>query len=127
MRSRFGLNLTEYIIRYVLPIVNSYPRIFLPPEVEMSLRAMDVTDTAEAVEKMQVSVVGNPDRWQLLCKASTEDWMKSTKAMQCADGVLVQVSTMQRNPDGSFAIAEALAYVPGAVIQVDRNGGACLA
>jgi hypothetical protein len=97
-------------------------------EVEMSIRAMDVTDTADAAGKMPVKVVGDPDRWQLLSKASSgDDWMKSTKAMQCADGVLVQVSTMQRNPDGSFAIAEALAYVPGAVIQVDRNGGACLA
>jgi hypothetical protein len=40
--------------------------------------------------------------------------MKSTKAMHIEGmGCLVQVSTQQRNQDGSYAVAEALTWVPG--------------
>lgn len=62
-----------------------------------------------------IKTFGNGDAWQLICKASSdrEGWMKSTKAMQVGDaGCLVQVTTQQRNPDGSNAIAEAVTFVP---------------
>lgn len=43
--------------------------------------------------------------------------MKSTKAMQVEGcGVVVQVTTQQRNIDGTNSIAEAVTFVPGAVI-----------
>ena len=62
-----------------------------------------------------IKVVGDGDAFRLICKASSEDegWMKSTKAMQI-DGVgcIVQVTTQQRNNDGTYAIAEALTFVP---------------
>lgn len=76
-----------------------------------------------------VKVVGNGDMFQLLCKASSEaeGWMKSTKAMQTESGCVVQVTTQQQNPDGSYAVAEALTFVPGATIVDDVNGGRCLA
>ena len=65
---------------------------------------------------------GNVDVWRLLCKASSkkEGWMKSTKVMEVehddpgARGCLVQVTTQQRNPDGSYAVSEAVAFIPGA-------------
>ena len=59
-------------------------------------------------------ITGNGDLFKLLAKASSEKegWMKSTKAMQVFDGAVVQVTTQQRNPDGSYSIAEALCYVP---------------
>lgn len=73
-----------------------------------------------------LKVVGNGDSFQLLCKASSQEegWMKSTKAMQIDEqgGCLVQVTTQQRNPDGSYALAEALCFVPGARIAVHANG-----
>lgn len=61
---------------------------------------------------------GNGDTFKLISKASSqsEGWMKSTKAMQCGTSVVVQVTTQQRNPDGSYSVAEALATVPNAVI-----------
>lgn len=70
-------------------------------------------------------VVGNGDMFRLLCKASSqsEGWMKSTKAMSVAGGAVVQVTTQQRNPDGSYAVAEALTFVPGGEIMDDVNGG----
>jgi len=72
-----------------------------------------------------IQVVGNGDMFRLLCKASSEaeEWMKSTKAMEVVGGCVVQVTTQQRNPDGSYAVAEALTYVPGVKIAADDNGG----
>ena len=72
-----------------------------------------------------LTVVGNGDMFQLLCKASSdsEGWMKSTKAMQVAGGCLVQVTTQQRNDDGTYAVAEALTYVPGVEVVQDTNNG----
>lgn len=81
------------------------------------------------VNVKDIQVVGNGDTFQLLCKASSkvEGWMKSTKAMQVADGCLVQVTTQQTNPDGSYVVAEALTYVPGVMVVPDVNGGRRLA
>ena len=61
---------------------------------------------------------GNGDTFKLISKASSqnEGWMKSTKAMQVGNYVVVQVTTQQRNPDGSYSVAEALTTVPNAVI-----------
>lgn len=72
-----------------------------------------------------IKVVGNGDMFQLLCKVSSqsEGWMKSTKAMQTKNGCLVQVTSQQRNPDGSYVIAEALSFVPGVKIVDDKNNG----
>ena len=58
---------------------------------------------------------GNGDMFKLISKASSqnEGWMKSTKAMQCGNDVVVQVTTQQRNEDGSYAVAEALTTVVG--------------
>ena len=62
---------------------------------------------------------GDGDMFKLISKASseTEGWMKSTKAMQCGNAVVVQVTTQQRNPDGSYSIAEALTTVYSSKIE----------
>lgn len=73
-----------------------------------------------------IKVVGNGDMFRLLCKASSEaeGWMKSTKAMEIPNvGCLVQVTTQQRNDDGSYAVAEALQFVPNVKYVDDENGG----
>jgi len=72
-----------------------------------------------------IKVVGNGDMFQLLCKASSqnEGWMKSTKAMEVTGGCVVQVTTQQRNLDGSYSLAEALTFVPGVRIVEDINSG----
>ena len=71
---------------------------------------------------------GNGDMFKLISKASSqnEGWMKSTKAMQVGNSVVIQVTTQQRNPDGSYAIAEALTTVPNATIftSSDESGTA---
>ena len=72
-----------------------------------------------------IRIVGDGDLFKLLCKASSEGegWMKSTKAMEVPGGCVVQVTTQQRNPDGSYAIAEALTFVPSVEVVDDENGG----
>ena len=71
-------------------------------------------------------VWGDSDTFKLISKFSSESAgiMKSTKAMQTGDDVVVQVTTQQRNPDGSYSIAEALTTVLNCQIleTIDDNG-----
>ncbi|MFA5445274.1 MAG: hypothetical protein WC262_09930 [Bacteroidales bacterium] len=90
------------------------------------MKTLHNTDVSGARENVKdIKVVGNGDMFRLLCKASSESegWMKSTKACEVPGGCIVQVTTQQRNPDGSYAVAEALTYVPGARIVDDGNNG----
>jgi len=73
-----------------------------------------------------VVVFGNGDAFKLFSKASSEKegWMKSTKILDCEEGCVIQVTTQQRNPDGSYALAEALTYVPvtsGLIFALHKN------
>ena len=88
-----------------------------------TLHNSDISGARQNVK--DIKVVGNGDMFRLLCKASSENegWMNSTKACAVMGGCIVQVTTQQRNPDGSYAVAEALTYVPGAKIVDDVNGG----
>ena len=69
---------------------------------------------------------GNGDTFQLISKASSEaeGWFKSTKAMKCGKDVVIQVTTQQKNPDGSYSVAEALttAHNKKIVETTDKNG-----
>jgi len=95
-------------------------------EKGMSEKTLHNSDVSGArVNVPDIKVVGNGDMFRLLCKASSqnEGWMKSTKAMEVSGGCVVQVTTQQKNPDGSYSIAEALTFVPGVEIVWDENGG----
>lgn len=86
-------------------------------------------NVASSADLKSVDIVGNPDLFEVLSKTScdAEGWMKSTKAMEVDSvGCLVQVTTQQRNPDGSYAVAEALTFVPGVRIVYCTEGGAKL-
>jgi hypothetical protein len=80
-----------------------------------------VTKTSDLDEK-KVKIFGNPDRFVLLFKAKSDDWARSTKAMEVTDGCVVQVSTERKNPDGTWAIAEALTFVSGAIVTNESQG-----
>ena len=90
---------------------------------EKTLHNSDISGARKNVK--DITVVGNGDMFVLLCKASSqaEGWMKSSKAMEVPGGAVVQVTTQQRNPDGSYAVAEALAFAPGVKVADDENGG----
>lgn len=88
----------------------------------MKEKTLGNTDINKARDNVKdIVVFGDGDQFKLLNKASSQEegWMKSTKAMQVGHkGCLVQVTTQQQNHDGSYSVAEALAYVPGAAIHV---------
>jgi hypothetical protein len=91
---------------------------------EKTLCNSDVSGTRKNVP--DVKVVGNGDMFRLLCKASSqnEGWMKSSKAMEIAGvGCVVQVTTQQKNPDGSYSVSDAVTFVPGVKIVDDENNG----
>lgn len=83
---------------------------------EKSLHNTTANGARENVK--DIKIWGDGDLFKLLSKASSEEegWMKSTKAMPAGDSVVVQVTTQQRNPDGSYSIAEALTVVPNSII-----------
>ena len=90
--------------------------------MEKTLNNSDVSGTK--VNVPDVKVVGNGDLFQLLCKASSqkEGWMKSTKAMEVHGGCVVQVTTQQKNIDGTYSLAEALTFVPHVKVVPDGDG-----
>ena len=94
--------------------------------MDKTLHNSDVSGARKNVK--DIRVVGNGDTFALLCKASSADegWMKSTKAMQVPNGCVVQVTTQQRNDDGSYSIAEAITFVPGVKLADDENNGRTL-
>ena len=94
--------------------------------MEKSLDISEVKGARSNIEDLKV--YGDGDTFRLLCKASSqaEGWMKSTKVCNVGNNCIVQVTTQQRNVDGSYAVAEALTYVPNANIVIEQNPRAIL-
>lgn len=85
----------------------------------MEDRDLGITEVRGAKENISdLTIYGNGDTFALLCKASSQKqgFMKSTKVCNVPSGCIVQVTTQQKNPDGSYAVAEALTFVPGVMI-----------
>ena len=84
------------------------------------MKTLDNVDGKTAKKNVSdIKFVGNPDTWQLICKASSkkEGWMKSTKALEIpVIGCIVQVTTQQGDN-----VSEALCFVPGAKLE-EING-----
>ena len=90
----------------------------------MEAKTLDITAVKGARDNISdIKVFGNGDTFRLVCKASSDKqgWMKSTKACQGLRGCIVQVTTQQRNPDGSYSLAEALTYAPGVRLEASRD------
>lgn len=88
----------------------------------MKEKDLNITEVRGAKENISdLKVYGDGDTFALLCKASSQEqgWMKSTKVCNLPNGCIVQVTTQQRNLDGSYAVAEALTFVPG--VNMDKN------
>jgi|TARA_Y100000310_G_scaffold12531_2_gene12909 hypothetical protein len=86
------------------------------------MKTLHNSSISKAKENVKdIKVFGNGDLFKLISKASSEKegWMKSTKAMIAGSGVVIQVTTQQRNNNGTYSIAEALTYVPNVSIYGD--------
>lgn len=88
---------------------------------EKDLNISEVHGAKKNISDLQV--YGDVDTFALLCKASSQEqgWMKSTKVCNVDGGCVMQVTTQQKNPDGSYAVAEALTYVPGVHIDIESE------
>lgn len=82
-----------------------------PAAHDTAPKTLNVTSSKDSPAKVSdVEVFGDPDRWRLICKASSnsQGWMKSTKVMELPSvGLVLQVSTQQGDH-----VAEALCFVP---------------
>ena len=90
----------------------------------MKEKTMDISEVKGAKDNIRdLAIYGDGDTFRLLCKASSQEegWMKSTKVCNVPGGCIVQVTTQQKNPDGSYAVAEALTYVPGVGIDITQD------
>ena len=90
----------------------------------MKSKSLDISEVRGAKENIpDLKIYGDGDTFKLLCKASSEEegWMKSTKVCNLSNGCIVQVTTQQRNPDGSYSIAEAVTFVPDQNIDIEAN------
>ena len=91
---------------------------------ELKEKSLHNTDTNSATKNVKdIVFFGDGDTFKLISKASSEaeGWMKSTKAMFTGNGCVVQITTQQRNPDGSYALAEAVSFVPYTMIEEIKN------
>lgn len=91
---------------------------------EYKEKTLNISEIKGAKENIKdIEVYGNGDTFRLLCKASSkqEGWMKSTKVCNVGPDCIVQVTTQQKNIDGSYSVAEALTYVPNANINIETN------
>jgi len=132
----FVLSFPVLVAAAFFAILWTKPDVFYPPseyaKVDVqkfvdAVRGRDQLVTKTSDLKGKVQVFGRPDRFRLLFKASGPNWSRSTKAMEVPGGCVVQVSTSYVTASGEQA-AEALTFVPGAVIQDEPEGsGACIA
>ncbi|TCX53837.1 hypothetical protein C1I36_03645 [Dehalobacter sp. 14DCB1] len=90
----------------------------------MMSKTLDISEVKGAKANISdLKVYGDGDTFHLLCKASSqnEGWMKSTKVCNVYGGCIVQVTTQQCNPDGSYSVAEALTFVPNNHIDLESE------
>ena len=84
------------------------------------------TTNSDVIENINDAFIFGNDCWKLITKFSSESrgTMKSTKAMKCGKDVVIQVTTQQKNPDGSYSIAEALttAHNKKIIETTDKDG-----
>lgn len=90
---------------------------------DKTLHNSDISGTRQNVPDVQV--FGDGDTFRLWVKASSqsEGWMKTTKVANVPGGALVQTETQQRNPDGSYALSQALTYAPGVWLSEETDCG----
>ena len=93
--------------------------MYQPKHIVKDLGISCVKKAKENIEDLVV--FGNGDMFKLVSKASSnsQGWMKSTKVWDTGSGCVVQVTTQQMNTDGSYAVAEALTFVPNVILVGD--------
>lgn len=128
----FVIGFPIFIAIQFFGVLRKKPFVFYPPDAYANLNVTEYVDAMKDAPapttlktddlKGSVTVFGNPDRFELLFKASGETWSRSTKAMSVPGGCLVQVSTKFLSASGNWDLAEALSFVPNVSISQEPNG-----
>ena len=115
------LNVTDLEDIYHMPakIIDGPNAKYSVPGDGVEEKSLNCTDQDTCRKNVSDVVIFGEDLFKLLSKASSvkQGWMKSTKAMFTGDGCVVQVTTQQKNLDGTYSVAEAVTYVPGVLIE----------
>lgn len=86
-----------------------------------------IADTQGFIERIEQeegrppTIVGNPDRFQLLTKVESARLERSTKVMNVPTGCIVQVTTKERGQNGQISVAEALTFVPDLNVTIEKD------
>jgi hypothetical protein len=122
-KSLFSMNKASLVSRIITSkesnISNKLSKELGIPHSDKETKTLNVTSNEDLKTKVNDIEIFGEDCWKLICKASSKSqgWMKSTKGMETPNGdVVIQVTTQQKNPDGSYSIAEALTTVPNCKI-----------
>jgi hypothetical protein len=91
-------------------------------KLELTVRSTFDARKRAATQGKELLIEGDPDKMALLFKAESDDWMRSTKAMEVPGGCLVQVSTRMGPLGPESPVAEALEFVAGARLVKDDRG-----
>ena len=87
------------------------------------MRQLDISDDKQDKDNIDDLKTYGDSVFVLLSKASSdkEGFMKSTKVCNVPGGCVMQVTTQQRNPNGSYSLAEAIAFVPNVGIDLEAS------
>tara|TARA_S200002703_G_scaffold4693_2_gene5809 strand:+ start:2774 stop:3106 length:333 start_codon:yes stop_codon:yes gene_type:complete len=88
-------------------------------------RTKPIVENKKKAEPLAIDTIGDTDMFEVLnsFRDPNEGFERALLAKQVRGGCLVAVTTRQRNPDGSHAVSDALAFVPNVTIGPDINGG----
>ena len=117
-----------FIILWVKPYVFYSPKEYGSADFEKFIGALSINRFQKMITKRsdlkdeKIQFFGNPDQFQLLFKVVGEGWKKSTKAMEVEGGCVIQVTSERLNPDGTFSLSEAVAFIEGVRVEKDKQG-----
>lgn len=91
---------------------------------EVNVRTLDLSPEKDTEKNiLDLKTYGDENTFKLLCKSCSEKegFMKSTKVCNVEFGCIVQFSSQQRNPDGSYSLAESSTYIPSVHIDINSE------
>ena len=77
----------------------------------------------QKIEDGDMKAIGNNESFKMLFALWNDSIVMDMCAMEVPGGCLVHTTTSKKNKDGSYAISEALAFVPCCRIVADVRGG----
>ena len=112
----------EDVFNLTYDLVEEHKIPFFQTLIKKSLQ--NTTSNGATKNVKDIQFWGDSDTFKLISKASSEaeGWMKSTKAMEIESiGCVIQTTTQQRNPDGSYSLCDTTTFVKDVKISEQLN------